>query len=158
MICTSHEPRTGWHSLQESERSVVYGFAVMGGSMVGLSSAPAPLDRYPGAGVVVLESWRRSRAGPTRPVTTLDRCACGESEPRRNRRAASYGLQTLSGRQRLDDLFRSEIITQGLLPRAQGFQPHRLKASGGQCRVRRTAGALLHLLRGDLLHLRVYSR
>src|SRR5215208_2402215 len=72
--------------------------------------------------------------------------------------AASYDLQTLSGRQRLDNPFRSEIITQRLLPRTQRFQPHRLKASGGQRRVRRTAGALLHLLRRDRLHLRVYSR
>src|SRR5215217_6142041 len=63
--------------------------------------------------------------------------------------AASYDLQTLSGRQRLDNPFRSEIITQRLLPRTQRFQTHRLKASAGQRRVRRTAGALLHLLPPD---------
>ena len=44
----------------------VYDFAVIGGGIVGLSTARALLDRYPGAGVVVLEKeagWARHQTG-----------------------------------------------------------------------------------------------
>jgi L-2-hydroxyglutarate oxidase len=44
----------------------VYDFAVIGGGIVGLSSARALLERYPGAGVVVLEKesgWARHQTG-----------------------------------------------------------------------------------------------
>jgi len=44
----------------------VYDFAVVGGGIVGLSTARALLDRYPGAGVVVLEKeagWARHQTG-----------------------------------------------------------------------------------------------
>jgi L-2-hydroxyglutarate oxidase len=34
---------------------LVYDFAVIGGGIVGLSTAQALLERHPGAGVVVLE-------------------------------------------------------------------------------------------------------
>ena len=44
----------------------MYNFAVIGGGIVGLSSARALLERYPGAGVVVLEKesgWAHHQAG-----------------------------------------------------------------------------------------------
>ena len=45
---------------------MVYDFAVIGGGIVGLSTARALLERYPGAGVVVLEKeagWARHQTG-----------------------------------------------------------------------------------------------
>ncbi len=45
---------------------LVYDFAVIGGGIVGLSTARVLLKRYPGAGVVVLEKeagWARHQTG-----------------------------------------------------------------------------------------------
>src|ERR687896_2574795 len=50
----------------ERRFSVVYDFAVIGGGIVGLSTARALLDRYPDAGVLVLEKesgWARHQTG-----------------------------------------------------------------------------------------------
>jgi (S)-2-hydroxyglutarate dehydrogenase len=50
----------------ERRFAAVYDFAVIGGGIVGLSSAWALLERYPGAGVVVLEKetgWARHQTG-----------------------------------------------------------------------------------------------
>src|ERR671916_916898 len=50
----------------ERRFSAVYDFAVIGGGIVGLSTARALLDRYPDAGVVVLEKepdWAHHQTG-----------------------------------------------------------------------------------------------
>jgi (S)-2-hydroxyglutarate dehydrogenase len=50
----------------ERRFSAVYDFAVIGGGIVGLSTARALLDRYPDAGVLVLEKesgWARHQTG-----------------------------------------------------------------------------------------------
>jgi (S)-2-hydroxyglutarate dehydrogenase len=52
--------------LGERRFSAVYDFAVIGGGIVGLSSARSLLERYPGAGVLVLEkesAWARHQTG-----------------------------------------------------------------------------------------------
>ncbi len=51
----------------------MYDFAVIGGGIVGLATAWALLERYPGAGVVVLETeagWARHQTGHNSGVFT----------------------------------------------------------------------------------------